>query len=62
MQKLKGIRSGQNNKSCVIFHHESSKIGLAFFGFAYDFIRIFKVPAITQTLFKNSLLPQHPEN
>jgi hypothetical protein len=31
MQKLSGISSGQNNKSCSIIHHESNKIGFAFF-------------------------------
>jgi hypothetical protein len=31
MQKLTGISSGQNNKSFGIFHHESKKIGFAFF-------------------------------
>jgi hypothetical protein len=30
MQKLSGISSGQKNKSCRIFHHESNKIGFAF--------------------------------
>jgi hypothetical protein len=39
MQKLTGISSGQNNKSCRIFRHEPNKIGFAFFRFVYDFIR-----------------------
>jgi hypothetical protein len=39
MQKLKGISSGQNNKSCSIIHHESNKIGFTFFWFLYDFLR-----------------------
>jgi hypothetical protein len=39
MQKLTGISSGQNNKSCRIIHHESNKIGRAFFCFFYDFLR-----------------------
>jgi hypothetical protein len=39
MQKLKGISSGQNNKSCSIIHNGSSKIGLAFFCFFCDFLR-----------------------
>jgi hypothetical protein len=39
MQKLTGISSGQNNKSCRIIHHEPNKIGFAFFRFFYDFIR-----------------------
>jgi hypothetical protein len=29
MQKLGGISSGQNNKSCGIFHHESNKISIS---------------------------------
>jgi hypothetical protein len=36
MQKLTGISSGQNNKSCRIIHHESKKIGFTFF---CDFLR-----------------------
>jgi hypothetical protein len=60
MQKLTRISSVKNNKSCRIIHHESTKINLAFFWFFDDFIRIFKVPAITQTLFKNPLLLQPP--
>jgi hypothetical protein len=39
MQKLKGISSGQNNKSCGIIHHEAKKIGFTFFRFSCDFIR-----------------------
>jgi hypothetical protein len=39
MQKLTGISSGQNNKSCRIFHHEPNKTGFPFFRFFYDFIR-----------------------
>jgi hypothetical protein len=31
MQKLKGISSGQNNKSCRIIHQEPNKIGFTFF-------------------------------
>jgi hypothetical protein len=58
MQKLSGISSGKNNKSCRIIHNGSNKIGIAFFLFFYDFIRHFKVPAITQTLFKKALLLQ----
>jgi hypothetical protein len=38
MQKLKGISSGQNNKSCRIIHPESKKICLAFFLFFCDFL------------------------
>jgi hypothetical protein len=39
MQKLSGISSGKNNKSCRIIHHESNKICFAFFWFFYDFLR-----------------------
>jgi hypothetical protein len=40
MQKLMGIiSSGQNNKSCGIFHHKSNKIGFTFFWFFCDFLR-----------------------
>jgi hypothetical protein len=39
MQKLIGISSGKNNKTCRIIHHESKKIGFAFFRFFYDFLR-----------------------
>jgi hypothetical protein len=39
MQKLKGISSGQNNKSCRIIHKGSNKIGLTFFSFFCDFLR-----------------------
>jgi hypothetical protein len=45
MPKMSGNSSGKNNKSCMIFHIESKKIGFAFFWFFYDFIRIFKVSA-----------------
>jgi hypothetical protein len=40
IQKLTGISSVQNNKSCRIIHHESNKIGPAFFWFFCDFLRI----------------------
>jgi hypothetical protein len=36
MQKLSGISSGKNNRSCGIFHHKSNKIGFTFF---CDFLR-----------------------
>jgi hypothetical protein len=39
MQKLTGISSGKNNKSCRIFHIESNKIGFEFFRFFYNFLR-----------------------
>jgi hypothetical protein len=39
MQKLSGIISGENNESCGIFHHNSNKIGFAFFWFFYELLR-----------------------
>jgi hypothetical protein len=39
MQKLTRIRSGQNNESCRIIHHESNKIGFEFFQLFCDFLR-----------------------
>jgi hypothetical protein len=38
MQKLSGTSSGENNKSCGIFHHKSKNIEFAFFWFFYDFL------------------------
>jgi hypothetical protein len=52
MQKLSGISSGQNNKSCSIIHHESNKIGLAFFCFFYDFLRNLQESANSLLLFQ----------
>jgi hypothetical protein len=45
MQKLSGISSGKNNKSCRIFHSESNKVGCAFFLFCYYFIWILQESA-----------------
>jgi hypothetical protein len=42
MQKLAGISSGKNNKSCEIFHKEPKKIGFAFFYFSMIFYAIYK--------------------
>jgi hypothetical protein len=53
MLKLTGISSGQNNKSCGIFHPESNKIGFTFFRFFCDFLRNLQETAKTQVLFKN---------
>jgi hypothetical protein len=39
MQKLTGISSGQNNKSCSIIQHESNKISFVFFRFFCDSLR-----------------------
>jgi hypothetical protein len=38
MQKLSGISSDKNNKSCRIIHHESNKIGFTFFWCFCDFL------------------------
>jgi hypothetical protein len=40
MQKLSGNSSSKNNKCCSVFHHESYKIGFAFFWIFYDFLWI----------------------
>jgi hypothetical protein len=40
MQKLTRISSGKNNESCRIIHHESNRIGFAFFLFFYNFLQI----------------------
>jgi hypothetical protein len=45
MQQLKGISSGQNNKSCSIIHNGSNKIGLEFFWIFCDFLRNLQDPA-----------------
>jgi hypothetical protein len=42
IQKLTGISSGKNNKSCRIFHHKSNKIGFTFFWFSVIFYAIYK--------------------
>jgi hypothetical protein len=39
LQKLKGISSGYNNKSCRIIHNGSNRICFAFLRFFCDFIR-----------------------
>jgi hypothetical protein len=48
MQKLSGISSGQNNKSCRIFHRESNKIGFVFLWFLCDFLRNLQESAKSQ--------------
>jgi hypothetical protein len=45
MQKLKGISSGQNNKSCSINHHGSNKICFTFFLILCDFLHNLQDPA-----------------
>jgi hypothetical protein len=57
MQKLSGISSGQNNKSCRIIHHKSSKIVLAFFWFICDFLRNLQESAKSISLFKIRFAP-----
>jgi hypothetical protein len=42
MQKLKGISSGQNNKSCRIIHNGSKKFVLHFSDFSVIFYAIYK--------------------
>jgi hypothetical protein len=42
MKKLKGINSGQNNKSCRIIHHEAKKLALDFSDFSVIFYAIDK--------------------
>jgi hypothetical protein len=47
MQKLSGISSGKNNKSCGVFYNESNKIGFAVFWFFYDLLRNLQESATT---------------
>jgi hypothetical protein len=49
MQKLTGISSGQNNKSCRIIHNGSNKIGFTFF---CDFLRNLQESANSLLLFQ----------
>jgi hypothetical protein len=49
MQKLTGISSGQNNKSCRIIHNGCNNIGFAFF---CDFIRNLQESANSLLLFQ----------
>jgi hypothetical protein len=55
MQKLSGISSGQNNKSCRTFHHEPNKISFAFFliflCFSTQFTRIRKTATLLEIPF-----------
>jgi hypothetical protein len=41
MQKLTGISSGQNNKSCSIINLEANKIGFTFSDFSVIFYTIY---------------------
>jgi hypothetical protein len=51
MQTLSGNGLNKFNKSCSALHQESSKIGVAFFRFLYNFSRISKSPLLLEILF-----------
>jgi hypothetical protein len=55
MQKLKGISSGENNKSCRIIYHESNEIGFAFLRFFYVFLCNLQESAKSQYIWVNLL-------
>jgi hypothetical protein len=61
MQKLSGISSGKNNKSCRIIHHEPNKIGFAFFLFLYNFLRNLQETAKALLLFELPFRSEAPE-
>jgi hypothetical protein len=50
MQKITGISSCKNNKSCGLIYHEPNKISFAFFRFFYNFYAIYKKQAIHFTI------------
>jgi hypothetical protein len=51
MQKLKGISSGQNNKSCSIIHHKSNKVvAQDFSGFSVISYAIYKKQEMANTI------------
>jgi hypothetical protein len=52
MLKILRIQPCENNKSCIIFHRKSNKIGFAFFWFFYDFLRNLQESAKCTSLFK----------
>jgi hypothetical protein len=52
MQKLTGINSGQNNKSCRIIHNGSNKVSFTFFWFVCDFLRNLQESVTSQILFE----------
>jgi hypothetical protein len=70
MQKLSGISSGKNNKSCGTIHIESNKIGFAFFRFFHDFIHnlqetgksllLFELPFCREALGKKLFFAMSP--
>jgi hypothetical protein len=62
MQTLSGISSGNNNKSCGIFHHKSNKIEFAFFWVLYDFLRNLQETGKALILFQIQLCSKVPES
>jgi hypothetical protein len=70
MQKLSGISSGKNNKSCGTIHLESNKIGFALFRFFNDFIHnlqetgksllLFELPFCREALVKKLFFAMSP--
>jgi hypothetical protein len=58
MQNLSGNSLGKNNKSSVIFHRESNKIGFAFFWFFYDFVHNLQESAKCTLLFQLQICRQ----
>jgi hypothetical protein len=50
MQQLSGNSLGKYNKSCIVFHQESYKIGLAFFRFFTIFNVVYKNQQNTYTI------------
>jgi hypothetical protein len=59
MQKLKGISSGQNNKSCRIIHHNPTKLVSHVSEFSVIFYAIYKKQQLTFTI-GVALLQQGP--
>jgi hypothetical protein len=58
MLKISRIRPCQYNKSCSIFHHESSKICFLIFRIFYEFLRILQVSAQGSSLLKIQFAPK----
>jgi hypothetical protein len=61
MQKLSGISSRKNNKSCGIIHLESNKTGFAFLLFFYGFLRNLQQTAKALLLFELPFRSEAPE-
>jgi hypothetical protein len=55
MPKILANSLDKFNKSCSSHHHESNKIGFAFFRFFHDFLEISQESAKAATLFKKQL-------